>query len=117
MAKKANTQDKVQEPETVADKKAAKKVVGEPKGTGKAVKAAKEAAPAKVKGPTIQSVAIAALKEGKGAKETLAIVKEQFPDAKTSMACIYWYANKNDIKLQKPAAPKPAKAEKQVAAA
>lgn len=109
-----NKAEKVQEPETVADKKAAKKVTGEAKGTGKAVKAAKDAAPAKEKGPTIQSVAIAALKAGTSAKDTLALVLKEFPNAKTSIACIYWYANKNDIKLQKAAAVKPVKAEKQV---
>lgn len=101
-------QEKVREPETATDKKAAKTTS---KGEGKAVKEAKEAKP---KGPTIGATAVELLKGGMGAKETLAEIQKRFPGCKTTMACIYWYANHNEIKLQKPAAPK---AEKQVKAA
>lgn len=93
---------KVQEPENAGNKKAAK-AASSTKGEGKAVKAAKEAKP---KGPTIGATAIELLKGGMSAKDTLAKIQEQFPGAKTTMACIYWYANHNGIKLQKPAAPK-----------
>lgn len=100
---KANENGKVKEPESASSKKAAKAVSGKTKGEGKAVKAAKEAKP---KGPTIGATAVELLKGGMGAKETLAEIQKRFPGAKTSMACIYWYANHNDIRLQKPAAVK-----------
>lgn len=96
----------IKEPETAANKKAAKAATGNGKGATKAVKAAKEEASAKPKGPTIGATAVELLKGGMGAKETLAEIQKRFPGCKTTMACIYWYANHNDIKLQKPAAPK-----------
>lgn len=45
-------------------------------------------------GPTIASVAMAAIKARKDNKEVLALVKAQFPEAKTGMASINWYRNK-----------------------
>lgn len=51
------------------------------------------------------------LRNGFTAKEVLEAVKVQFPEAKTSMNCIYWYANKEGIKLQKSAKPKVSKAD------
>lgn len=105
--KTANT--KVREPETANTKKAAKAVSGKTAGEGKAVKAAKVAKP---KGPTIGSRAIELLKGGTSAKETLATIQQEFKGCKTSMACIYWYANHNGVVLQKKAAPKTAPAKK-----
>lgn len=110
-AKAASTKGnltRVREPETGTDKKAAKAAAGETKGTGKAIAAAKDAGNGKDKEPkvTIGSYAISLLKGGTGAKETLAKVLEKFPGANTKMASIYWYANHEGIKLQKPAVPK-----------
>jgi len=51
-----------------------------------------------LKGP-IASFAIAKLREGWSSKETLELVLEAFPNAKTSIKCIYWYASKAGIKL------------------
>lgn len=48
----------------------------------------------KSEGPTIASVAIAAIKAGKDNKEVLAEVMKAFPEAKTKMASINWYRNK-----------------------
>ncbi len=42
----------------------------------------------------VGAVAIKAIKDGKNNEETLAVVKAQFPDAKTSLASINWYRNK-----------------------
>lgn len=92
---------KVREPETANTKKAAKAVTGSSKGQAKAVKEAKQAKP---KGPTIGATAVKLLKGGMSAKETLAEIQKRFKGAKTTMACIYWYANHNGIRLQKPAA-------------
>lgn len=115
--KTTGTTSAIKEPETKSDKKAAKAVSGKTKGEGKAVKQAKEKAEPKAKGPTIGATAIELLKSGKSAKETLATVLEKFPGAKTTMSCIYWYANHEGIKLQRPAAPKAAKPAKQDVAA
>lgn len=48
----------------------------------------------KSEGPTIASVAYAAIKAGKDNKEVLAEVQKAFPKAKTAMASINWYRNK-----------------------
>jgi hypothetical protein len=107
-----NTNDngKVREPETPATKKAAKAALGKTKGEGKAVKAAKADGQPKVKGPTIGARSVELLKSGKTAKETLEIIRAEFPGCKTQMASMYWYAQHNEIRLQKPAAKKEAKA-------
>lgn len=42
----------------------------------------------------VGTVAIAAIKDGKTNEETLAAVKKEFPEAKTSLASINWYRNK-----------------------
>ena len=60
---------------------------------GKAADAPKRGR-AKSEGPTIASVAYAAIQAGKDNKEVLADVQKQFPDAKTGMASINWYRNK-----------------------
>lgn len=121
---------RAQEPETPADKKAAKtvsKTKGETKAAkwAKAAKASSKKAAGKTKAdepkgkqakdgekkepkPTIGATAVELLKGGMGAKEALEEIQKRFPDAKTSMACIYWYANHNDIRLQKPATKKEA---------
>lgn len=46
------------------------------------------------KGPGVGDVAKTLIREGKTNEEVLAAVKEQFPEAKTSMASINWYRNK-----------------------
>ncbi len=46
------------------------------------------------KGPGVGDVAKELIRAGKTNEEVLAAVKEQFPDAKTSMASINWYRNK-----------------------
>lgn len=46
------------------------------------------------KGPGVGDVAKTLIREGKTNEEVLAAIKEQFPDAKTSMASINWYRNK-----------------------
>ena len=43
---------------------------------------------------TIGSAACDAIRAGKTNDETLAIVKKDFPEAKTSLASINWYRNK-----------------------
>jgi hypothetical protein len=53
---------------------------------------------------TIGGFATLCLEKGKTAKETLALVKRVFPDAKTTMKCIYFYASKAGIALAKTAA-------------
>lgn len=40
------------------------------------------------------------LAEGFTPKDILANVQETFPEAKTTMACIYWYRNDEKIKQQ-----------------
>lgn len=50
---------------------------------------------------TIESVAVKLLKSGKSAKETLESVRKVFPQAKTSMKCIYYYSSKHKLGLQK----------------
>ena len=45
-------------------------------------------------GPTIISIALEAIAEGKDNKEVLAEVKTHFPESKTRMASINWYRNK-----------------------
>ena len=46
------------------------------------------------KGPGVGDMAKELIRAGKTNEEVLAAVKEQFPDAKTSMASINWYRNK-----------------------
>lgn len=46
------------------------------------------------KGPGVGDVAKTLIREGKTNEEVLAAIKEQFPDAKTSMASVNWYRNK-----------------------
>lgn len=96
---------KVKEPESISNKKAAKAVSGKTKDEGKAVKSAKQTG---AKKETIGAMSIRLLKSGKGASETLAAVQKANPGCKTSINCIYWYANQNGIKLQKAAAKKAA---------
>ncbi|URA07033.1 hypothetical protein P9A47_gp65 [Xanthomonas phage Elanor] len=50
--------------------------------------------PTKEKAPGVGDVAKTLIREGKTNEEVLASIKEQFPDAKTSMASINWYRNK-----------------------
>lgn len=50
---------------------------------------------------TIGQLATTALLKGKSAQETLEIVKRVFPQAKTTMKCIYYYSSKAGIKLKK----------------
>lgn len=80
------------------------------KGVKKTVKATtKTAAKVEVKSKvTIGSVAIAALTKKADAQAALATVLKAFPKAKTTIACVYWYASQNGIRLQKPAATKAA---------
>lgn len=52
---------------------------------------------------TIGQFATLALTKGKSAQETLALVKQVFPQANTSIKCIYYYASKAKIKLAKTA--------------
>lgn len=42
----------------------------------------------------IGAFCVAQLKEGQSPKQVLANALEKFPSAKTSMACVYWYASK-----------------------
>ena len=56
--------------------------------------AAAAAAEAKEKTPGVGDVAKDLIRGGKTNEEVLAAIKEQFPDAKTSMASINWYRNK-----------------------
>ncbi len=53
----------------------------------------KEVAAPVVKAPGIGDVAKQLIRDGLGNKEVLDKVKEQFPDAKTTMASINWYRN------------------------
>jgi hypothetical protein len=76
-----------------ATKKAAAKKVAAVKGNG-----TEKVAKAKC---TIGSVAIAALQKKPDAKAALAAVLKRFPEANTKIASIYWYANKEGIRLQK----------------
>lgn len=46
------------------------------------------------KGPGVGDVAKTLIREGKTNEQVLAAIKEQFPEAKTSMASINWYRNK-----------------------
>lgn len=46
------------------------------------------------KGPGVGDVAKTLIREGKTNGQVLAAIKEQFPEAKTSMASINWYRNK-----------------------
>lgn len=46
------------------------------------------------KDPGVGDVAKTLIREGKTNEQVLAAIKEQFPDAKTSMASINWYRNK-----------------------
>jgi hypothetical protein len=48
----------------------------------------------KEKAPGVGDVAKELIRGGKTNEEVLAAIKEQFPDAKTSMASINWYRNK-----------------------
>ncbi|MEE8608967.1 MAG: hypothetical protein V3S55_15290 [Nitrospiraceae bacterium] len=59
--------------------------------------AATKGAPAKdekVAKRGVGTVAIEAIRAGKTNEETLAVVKKEFPEAKTTMASINWYRNK-----------------------
>jgi hypothetical protein len=71
--------------------------------TAAATKSKATKAEAKTPKVTIGSTAIGFLKAGKTAQETLELTQKAFPDASTTIACIYWYASKNGIKLQRPA--------------
>lgn len=53
-----------------------------------------EAEQPKEKTPGVGDVAKDLIRGGKTNEEVLAAIKEQFPDAKTSMASINWYRNK-----------------------
>ena len=53
-----------------------------------------EAAEKEPKAPGVGDVAKDLIRGGKTNEEVLAAIKEQFPDAKTSMASINWYRNK-----------------------
>ena len=53
-----------------------------------------EAEQPKDKTPGVGDVAKDLIRGGKTNEEVLAAIKEQFPDAKTSMASINWYRNK-----------------------
>ena len=53
-----------------------------------------EAEQPKEKTPGVGDVAKDLIRDGKTNEEVLAAIKEQFPDAKTSMASINWYRNK-----------------------
>lgn len=83
------------------------------------------------KGPGVGDVAKELIRAGKTNEEVLAAIKEQFPEAKTSMASINWYRNKlrsdgedvptaralkADSKAEAKAAKEAAKAEKKAAA-
>ncbi len=48
----------------------------------------------------IGAFCVSKLKEGWSAKEVLELVLESFPQAKTSIKCVYWYASKNGINLR-----------------
>lgn len=50
---------------------------------------------------TIGTFATQALKAGKSAQDTLALVKKVFPNSQTSIKCIYFYASKAQLKLKK----------------
>lgn len=50
---------------------------------------------------TIGTFATQALKAGKSAQETLALVKKVFPKSQTSIKCIYYYASKAQVRLKK----------------
>lgn len=51
----------------------------------------------------IGQFATQALQAGRSAKETLELVKRVFPESKTTMKCVYYYASKAKIKLAKTA--------------
>jgi hypothetical protein len=51
--------------------------------------------------PTIGSLSVELLRRGLEPKDVLAKVKQVFPAAKTTMACIYWYASQAQINLQR----------------
>lgn len=51
----------------------------------------------KSEGPTISSVAYAAIKAGKSNEEALAEVKKAFPESNTKVASINWYRNQARI--------------------
>lgn len=71
-------------PEAAGKGKAPAKAEGEKKPRGRQ----------KAEGPTISSVAIAAIKAGMDNDEALAEVLKQFPEANTKKASINWYRNK-----------------------
>lgn len=60
-------------------------------GSGAPTDAAKDKEP---KAPGVGDVAKQLIRDGKTNEEALAAIKEQFPEAKTSMASINWYRNK-----------------------
>lgn len=49
----------------------------------------------------IGQFATKALLAGKTAQETLDLVKKVFPESKTTMKCIYYYASKAKVGLKK----------------
>lgn len=63
-------------------------------------KESKEPKAKKERGPTIGSVAIAALQDGKNTEEVLACVRKAFPACNTTEKSINWYRQKirNDAK-------------------
>lgn len=78
------------------------------------------------KAPGVGDVAKGLIRDGKTNEEVLAAIKEQFPDAKTSMASINWYRNKlrgdgenvptaRELKADAKAAKEAEKAEKKAA--
>lgn len=50
---------------------------------------------------TIGQFATQMLQKGKSAQETLELVKKVFPNANTSIKCIYYYSSKAKIGLKK----------------
>jgi hypothetical protein len=63
----------------------------------------------------IGQFATACLTKGKSAKDTLAMVQRVFPESKTTMKCIYYYASKAKIKLAKSAVVDPKELKKAMA--
>lgn len=59
--------------------------------SGEATENTKEQAP---KAPGVGEIAKGLIRDGKTNEEVLAAIREQFPEAKTSMASINWYRNK-----------------------
>lgn len=64
-----------------------------PGATAETAAPAPDAEP-KVKAPGVGDVAKDLIRAGKSNEDVLAAIKEQFPEAKTSMASVNWYRNK-----------------------